>query len=46
MEKVAVFFDTMFKLQHVIEVTNPKTKKVGEIKVVGLQSFFAWIPLS
>ena len=41
MEKVAVFFDTMPKLQHVIEVTNPKTKKVGEIKVVGLQSFFA-----
>ena len=41
MERVAKFFDTMPKLQHVIEVTNPKTKKVGEIKVVGLQSFFA-----
>lgn len=41
MEKVAKFFDTMPKLQHVIEVTNPKTKKLGEIKVVGLQSFFA-----
>ena len=41
MEKVAKFFDTMPKLQHVIEITNPKTKKVGEVKVVGLQSFFA-----
>tara|TARA_B100000508_G_C11392400_1_gene244060 strand:- start:76 stop:783 length:708 start_codon:yes stop_codon:yes gene_type:complete len=39
-DKMAEFFDTMPKLQHVIKVTNPKTKKKGEVKVEGLQSFF------
>jgi len=34
------FFDTMPKVQHSIEVTNPKTKKKGEIVVEGIQSFF------
>jgi len=39
-EKVSAFFETMPKLQHVIEVKNPKTKKKNEILIEGLQSFF------
>tara|TARA_Y100001963_G_scaffold152572_1_gene237677 strand:+ start:5728 stop:6435 length:708 start_codon:yes stop_codon:yes gene_type:complete len=39
-DRMGEFFDTMPKLQHVIKVTNPKTKKKGEVKVEGLQSFF------
>jgi len=34
------FFDTMPKLQHVIKVKNPKTKKTGEVTLVGLHDFF------
>ena len=34
------FFDTMPKVQHSIEVTNPKTKKKGEVIIEGIQSFF------
>jgi len=34
------FFDTMPKVQHSVEVTNPKTKKKGEVVLEGLQSFF------
>jgi hypothetical protein len=34
------FFETMPKLQHVVEVKNPKTKKKNEILIEGLQSFF------
>ena len=37
---LADFFDTMPKVAHSIEVTNPKTKKKGEIILEGLQSFF------
>ena len=40
-ETLAGFFETMPKLQHAIEVRNPKTKKKGEVLVEGLQSFFA-----
>ena len=39
-EKVSEFFETMPKLQHVVEVKNPKTKKKGEVVISGLQSFF------
>ena len=39
-EDITNFFNTMPKLQHVIEVTNPNTKKVNEIPIEGLQSFF------
>jgi len=39
-EGITNFFDTMPKVQHSIEVTNPKTKKKGEILVEGIQSFF------
>ena len=36
---VMEFFEGMPKLRHVIQVTNPKTKKKGEVVVEGLQSF-------
>ena len=34
------FFETMPKLAHKINVTNPNTKVESEIKIEGLQSFF------
>jgi len=34
------FFETMPKLQYVIKVKNPKTKKTGEVTIEGIQSFF------
>ena len=34
------FFETMPKLQHTIEVTNPKTKVKREVVLEGLASFF------
>ena len=39
-EELSSFFETMPKLMHVIEVTNPVTKKKSEIPIEGLQSFF------
>ena len=39
-EGISEFFDTMPKVQHVIKVTNPKTKKKGEIVIEGIDSFF------
>ena len=39
-EKVSKFFETMPKLQHIIKVKNPKTKKRGEVLIEGLQNFF------
>ena len=39
-EGFSAFFETMPKLQHVVEVKNPKTKKKNEILIEGLQSFF------
>ena len=35
------FFETMPKLRHKVEVTNPKTGVKGEVVLEGLQSFFA-----
>ena len=35
------FFETMPKLSHTVKVTNPNTKVDSEIKLEGLQSFFA-----
>jgi ribosome-associated translation inhibitor RaiA len=40
-EELGKFFETMPKLQHVIKVKNPKTKKTGEVTIEGMQSFFA-----
>jgi hypothetical protein len=34
------FFETMPKLQHTIEVYNPKTKVKSEVVLEGLASFF------
>ena len=39
-EDITNFFNTMPKLMHVVDVTNPKTKKKNEIPIEGLQSFF------
>jgi hypothetical protein len=38
--KVQNFFETMPRLRHKIEVTNPKTKKKNEVTLEGLQAFF------
>ena len=34
------FFETMPKLQHIVEVENPKTKVMNTITLEGMQSFF------
>jgi hypothetical protein len=34
------FFTTMPKLKHIVNVTNPKTKKKGKVTLEGMQSFF------
>ena len=39
-EKMTLFFDTMPKLAHTVKVTNPKTKKKGEVVIEGIGSFF------
>ena len=37
--KILKFFESMPKLRHVIEVTNPKTKVTSEILLEGFDSF-------
>ena len=37
--KVTTFFDTMPKVRHAVEVTNPETKVKSEVILQGLQSF-------
>ena len=39
-EKIQKFFTTMPKIIHVLKVTNPKTKKKGEVVIEGIESFF------
>ena len=39
-KEIEKFFETMPKLSHTIEVTNPKTKKKSEVVLEGLASFF------
>ena len=39
--KLQSFFDTMPKLTHTIKVKNPKTKKTSDVKLTGLNDFFA-----
>ena len=39
-ETLGEFFNIMPKVQHPIKVTNPKTKKKGEVIIEGIQSFF------
>ena len=38
--KIQQFFTTMPRLQHEVEVENPKTKVTSKIMLSGLQSFF------
>ena len=38
--KIQDFFNTMPRLQHEVEVTNPKTNVTSKIMLSGLQSFF------
>ena len=40
-KKLQSFFDTMPKLKHTIQVKNPKTKKTSDVKLTGLNDFFA-----
>ena len=40
-KKLSKFFETMPRLRHPIEVTNPETKVKGEIILEGLQTFLA-----
>ena len=39
-KEVETFFETMPKLEHIVEVTNPKTGKTSKVKLEGLASFF------
>ena len=39
--KIQAFFETMPKLSHTVTVTNPNTKVESDIKIEGLQNFFA-----
>ena len=38
--KIQKFYNTMPRLQHEVEVENPKTKVKSKIMLAGLQSFF------
>ena len=40
-QSIQDFFETMPKLQHTIELENPKTKVMNTITLEGMQSFFA-----
>ena len=40
-KEIESFFDTMPKLSHTLNVTNPKTKVESEVVLEGLASFFA-----
>ena len=40
-KQVQKFFDTMPRLKHTIKVRNPKTKKMNDITLAGLNDFFA-----
>lgn len=40
-EKIQNFFESMPKLEHTIDVVNPKTNVVNETKLEGLAAFFA-----
>ena len=39
-QAIQTFFETMPKLQHIVEVENPKTKVMNTITLEGMQSFF------
>ena len=39
-QEIETFFETMPKLQHTVNIKNPKTKKKSEVVLEGLASFF------
>ncbi len=39
-DRIAKFFDTMPKMVHIVNVTNPETNKTGEVIIQGIDSFF------
>ena len=39
-KEIEKFFESMPKLKHTIEVTNPNTKVTSEVVLEGLASFF------
>ena len=39
-KEIEKFFESMPKLKHTIEITNPKTKVKSEVVLEGLASFF------
>ena len=39
-QMVQKFFETMPKLSHTVEITNPKTGVKSDVVIEGLQSFF------
>ena len=39
-KEIESFFETMPKLTHVVNVTNPKTKVKSDVVLEGLASFF------
>jgi len=40
-KEIESFFETMPKLSHSIDITNPKTKVESTVVLEGLSSFFA-----
>jgi len=40
-KKIRVFFETMPKLRHVVEVENPNTKVKSEVVISGIKDFFS-----
>ncbi len=40
-KEIETFFDTMPKLSHTVDITNPNTKKKSTVVLEGLSSFFA-----
>ena len=42
-KEIEKFFETMPKLQHTVQVTNPKTKVKSDVVLEGLASFFVYL---
>ena len=45
-EKISEFFNSMPKLRHVIQVTNPKTKVKSEVVLEDSESFLGGSPMT
>ena len=40
-KSVSEFFESMPRVRHIVQVTNPETKVKGEVVLEGLQTFLA-----